>query len=286
MPFERDVLINLLHNMGSRREIDQYLRLFTGVDSMQFAVIKVGGGVMEESLSELASALAFLRKVGLFPIIVHGGGPQLNRELEARGISSTFVDGFRVTTPEVLAVARRVFQAEGAKLAAALEGQGVRARPISSGVFTAVPMDPQRFGLVGDVESVDLSMIEDTIRAGQLPIVASLGETAEGQILNVNADVAARELALTVRPQKIIFITPTGGLLDESGRIIPAINLAEDYERLAAAPWVYGGFARKLEEIKSLLDALPEWSSVSITSPDHLARELFTHRGMGTLVRR
>ena len=221
MPFERDILINLLHNMGSRREIDQYLRLFTGVDSMRFAVIKIGGGVMEEALEELASALAFLRKVGLFPIIVHGGGPQLNRELEARSISSTFVDGFRVTTPEVLAVARRVFQAEGVRLAAALEAQGVRARPISSGVFTATLMDPERYGLVGDVAHVDLTMIEDTIRAGQLPILASLGETESGQILNVNADVVARELALAVRPTKIIFITPTGGLLDEQGRIIP-----------------------------------------------------------------
>lgn len=282
----RDILTNLLGNLASRKEIDQYLREFTGVDSAKFAVIKVGGGVLRDNCDELASSLAFLRRVGLFPIVVHGAGPQLNAALDAASIETRRVDGLRVTTPEVLQLARRVLHTENLRLVDALEERGTRARPVTNGVFEARPVDESRFGLVGQTERVHLEPIEAAISAGQLPIVSCLGETASGQILNINADVAARAMALAVRPYKVIFLTPTGGLLDEHGRVIPAINLVEDFDRLMSESWVEGGMALKLSEIKQLLDELPGASSVSITAPDHLARELFTHRGSGTLVRR
>ena len=282
----QEILTNLLRNLASRKEIDQYLREFTGVDSVKFAVIKVGGGVLHDALDDLASALSFLQRVGLFPIVVHGAGPQLNDALREAGIETRTLDGLRVTTPEVLQVARRILNAENLKLVGALEQRNTRARPITNGVFKASLIDSERYGLVGRIDHVYLDAIESAIHARQLPIVTCMGETESGQILNVNADVAARSLALAVRPYKVIFLTPTGGLLDEHGRIIPAINLMEDYQRLMAEPWVRDGMELKLREIKQLLDALPGTSSVSITSPDHLARELFTHRGSGTLVRR
>ncbi len=282
----RDILTNLLSNLASRREIEQYLREFTGMDSAKFAVIKVGGGILRDARDELASALAFLRKVGLFPIVVHGAGPQLNQALEEAAVETQRIDGLRVTTPDVLRIVRRVLHDENLKLVEALEARGTRARPITTGVFEASIIDGDRLGLVGETDRVHLDPIEAAIRSGQLPIVSCLGETSTGQILNINADVAARALATAVRPYKVIFLTPTGGLLDEHGRVIPAINLVEDYERLLAEPWVHGGMELKLREIKHLLDELPGTSSVSITSPGRLARELFTHRGSGTLVRR
>lgn len=282
----QDILTCLLSSFASRKEIDQYLRTFTGVDSAKFAVIKVGGGILRDARDELASSLAFLQRIGLSPIVVHGAGPQLDEALRAASIETESVDGLRVTSPQVLNVARRVLQEENFKLVEALESRETRARPITSGVFESTPVDPDRLGLVGKIDHVHLAPIDAAIRAGQLPIVACLGETESGQILNVNADIAASSLALAVRPYKVIFLTPTGGLLDEQGRIIPAINLIEDYDRLLAEPWVAGGMALKLREIKKLLDKLPSSSSVSITKPEHVARELFTHRGIGTLVRR
>jgi acetylglutamate kinase len=117
-------------------------------------------------------------------------------------------------------------------------------------------------------------------------VIASLGETAGGQILNVNADIAANELVAKLKPYKIIFLTGTGGLLDEDGALIPSINLSTEFDALMQAPWVQGGMRLKLQQIHDLLKKLPLASSVSITQPGELAKELFTHRGSGTLVRR
>ncbi|MCA9294040.1 MAG: acetylglutamate kinase [Phycisphaerales bacterium] len=280
-----EIILHLLHNLGSRREIDQYLAAFRDPEAACFAVVKVGGGVLAEQGQEVASALAFLRRVGLRPVVVHGGGPQLDGALAEAGIACQRIEGLRVTTPEVLTIARRVFVEEGERLADQLDRVGIRARPLASGVFEARVTSPE-LGLVGEVTHVHLDAIAAQLERGHLPIIAPLGETASGQIVNINADVAARELAIALKPRKIIFLTPTGGLLDNMGRIMPALNLAEDYERLISEPWVHGGMALKLREIKHMLDRLPAHSSVSITSAEHLAKELFTHGGDGTFVQR
>ncbi|MEP6485438.1 MAG: acetylglutamate kinase, partial [Rudaea sp.] len=140
--------------------------------------------------------------------------------------------------------------------------------------------------LVGNVTSVHLAPIESSLSAASIPVIASLGETPDGQILNVNADVAANELVRALTPYKIVFLTETGGLLDGNDNIIDSINLSSEYEHLMAQPWLHSGMRLKLEQIKQLLDTLPPTSSVSITRPSELAKELFTHKGSGTLVRR
>ncbi len=282
----RQVIVRLLNNIGSNREVDQYLKQYASLESQKFAIIKVGGAILSEKLPELASALSFLHLVGLTPIVVHGAGPQLNAALDEEGIPTRRVDGMRITTPEVLKVARRVFQHENLKLVDALEQLGTRARPIFTGVLEAEPMDSKHLGLVGKVTKVHLDALRSCVRAGYLPIVSCLGETPSGQFLNINADVAAREMALRIEPFKIIFLTITGGLLDRDGQLLPAVNLVEDYEHLMAQDWVHSGMRLKLRENKTLLHKLPLESSVSITSPGLLARELFTYRGSGTLIRR
>lgn len=282
----RRTIVRLLSSMGSAKEIDQYLRRFSRLDAARFAVIKVGGAVLRDDLDALASSLAFLQDVGLTPIVVHGAGPQLDAELAAAGIGKRTVDGLRVTTPETLAIVRRVFQAQNLKLAEALHQAGARATSITSGVFEARYLDRERLGLVGEVVRVEPGPIHASLRADSIPVIASLGETSDGQILNVNADFAANELVRALQPYKIVFLTGTGGLLDEHGELIDSINLTTEYAHLLAQPWINGGMRLKLEQIRSLLESLPHSSSVSITRPSELARELFTHRGSGTLVRR
>ena len=281
----QDVISRLLRNIGTRSEVEQYLKQYSSVESKRFAVIKVGGAILARDLDSLASSLTFLTHVGLYPIVIHGAGPQLDEALAASGIDTPRVNGLRSTPPAALEVARRVFQRESLRLCEALEELGTRARPVATGVFEAEPIDFERLGLVGRVTRVHMDAIESSLRAGHLPILASLGETPGGQILNVNADAAARGLALALEPFKIIFLTETGGLLDGEGQILSAINLVEDYAPLMAQPWLTGGMRLKIEEVKQLLDGLPHTSSVSITSPDHLAKELFTHKGSGTLIR-
>jgi acetylglutamate kinase len=247
MQTTQDIIVKLLTNIGSRKEVEQYLRHY--------------------------------------PIVVHGAGPQLTRAIEEAGLTTERINGLRVTTPEVLEIARRVFQRENLALADALESYGTRARPIVSGVFQARRSEDARLGLVGEVLGVNDAAITSSVAMGLLPILAPLGETTDGQILNINADVATRELACSVQSHKIIFLTETGGLLGEDGRILSAVNLDEDFDDLMQKRWLHSGMRLKLEQINALLRRLPRSSSVSITSPDHLAKELFTHRGAGTLVR-
>lgn len=282
----RRTIVRLLSNMGSAKEIQQYLKRFSEIDAKRFAVVKVGGAVLRDDLPALSSSLSFLQEVGLTPIVVHGAGPQLDEELQAAGVARRSVDGLRFTTAESLAIVRRVLQAQNLRLVESLQVAGARATSIVSGVFEAALLSRRRYGLVGKVARVELASIEASIKAGSIPVIASLGETQEGQILNINADMAANKLVQVLEPYKIIFLTGTGGLLDDKGNVIDSINLCSDYAPLMQQPWLHSGMRLKLEQIKSLLDQLPLTSSVSITRPAELASELFTHRGSGTLVRR
>lgn len=285
-PQTRQTIVRLLSSMGGAKEISQYLKRFSQLDAARFAVVKVGGAVLRDDLDSLTSSLAFLQDVGLTPIVIHGAGPQLDAELAAAGIEKKTIDGLRVTSPEALAIVRRVFHAQNLKLVEALQAGDARATSIVSGVFEADYLDRERFGLVGEVKRVDLAPIQASLQAGSIPVIASLGETIGGQILNVNADFAANELVQVLQPYKIVFLTGTGGLLDADGQVIDSINLSTEYEHLMQQPWIDGGMRVKIEQIKDLLDGLPLASSVSITKPAELAKELFTHKGSGTLVRR
>ena len=117
-------------------------------------------------------------------------------------------------------------------------------------MFEAQYLDVDTYGLVGEVKKVNLAPIEASLRAGSIPVITSLGETAGGQILNVNADFAANELVQELQPYKIIFLTGTGGLLDEQGNVIDSINLSTEYDHLIAQPWIHGGMKVKIEQIR------------------------------------
>ena len=282
----RQTIVRLLSSMASAKEISQYLKRFSQLDAKRFAVVKVGGAVLRDDLESLTSSLTFLQEVGLTPIVVHGAGPQLDEEMTAAGITKQTVNGLRVTTPDVLAIVRKVFLQQNLALVEALQQSGARATSIVSGVFEAEYKDQVTYGLVGEVKRIDQSPIEASLKAGSIPVIASLGETRGGQILNINADFAANELVRVLQPYKIIFLTGTGGLLDPQGNVIDSINLSTEYDELMAQPWINGGMRVKIEQIKDLLEKLPLTSSVSITRPAELAKELFTHKGSGTLVRR
>jgi N-acetyl-gamma-glutamyl-phosphate reductase / acetylglutamate kinase len=283
----RSTVVQLLSNIGSKREVQQYLSHFSSVSFQQFAVIKVGGAIITEHLQTLSSALAFLNHVGLYPVVVHGAGPQLNKLLEASGVEPQFEDGIRITDPKTLGVARALFLEENLKLVEELEGRGVRARPITSGVFSADYLDKGKYNLVGKIKNVDKRPIEAAIQAGCLPILTSMAETPAGQVLNVNADVAAGELARSLQPLKIVYLSERGGLFNgDTKEKISAINLDEEYDQLMTQWWVRHGTRLKIKEMKELLTDLPRSSSVAIIHPADLQKELFTDTGAGTLIRR
>lgn len=268
------------------KDTKQFIKNYAEEKKLQFAVVKIGGGVLEgEQLRKLVSSLDFLRKVGMFPIVVHGGGPQLNEELEKSGEEPQYVEGLRVTSPKVLSIACRVFERENTKLVDALEQAGMRARPVSR-VFEAKPLDLKTYGLVGDVCRINTDTLASCIISGYIPVLTSLGQTAEGQMLNINADVAALELAKEIQPLKILFLNTTNGILDGNKKLIQSIRIEEEYDHLMAQPWVKHGTRLKIKEIKNCLDKLPSASSVSLTSPENLPVELFESKGLGTHISR
>jgi len=282
----KETIIQLLSNLANPKEIDQYMKRFVNAGQSHFAVIKVGGAVLENDLDNLCSSLAFLERIGLFPIVVHGAGPQLNKVLEANGISSEFLNGQRVTSAPVLKIAKKTFIQQNLTLANSLQALGVKTASIPTGVFYATTSSNKELGYVGEVNEINLDPINSAVKNGAIPILSSLAETESGQCLNVNADVATNQLAIAIKPYKIIFLTDTGGLLNQKGKIISSVNLATDYDRLMKQDWLHGGMKLKVKQIAEILEQLPATASVSMTNPLHLSKELFTHKGSGTLIRK
>lgn len=283
----RSTVVQLLNNIGSKREVEQYLKYFTSVSQQQFAVIKVGGAIITQQLPELASCLAFLYHVGLYPIILHGTGPQINELLENEGVEPQYIDGIRITDPKTMEVVRKCFLEQNLRLVTALEKMGVHARPITAGVFGADYLDKDKYQLVGKVNSVNKSPVEAAIDSGYLPILTSLAETPSGQLLNVNADVAAGELAREFEPLKIVYLNEKGGIINgNTGEKVSVINLDEEFDDLMKESWVKYGTKLKIKEIHDLLQHLPRSSSVAIIDVNDLQKELFTDSGAGTLIRR
>jgi N-acetyl-gamma-glutamyl-phosphate reductase/acetylglutamate kinase len=279
--------LNLLASASSRREVDQYLGQFRSVSPHQFAVVKVGGAILTDHLQELCFALQQLHAIGLYPIIVHGAGPQMNQLLLDSGVEPDFIDGIRVTDKKTLGIARKLFLEANMDLVMTLKRDwGVPARPITAGALQADYLDKEKWKYVGKINEINPRPIMDALENNELPILCSMAETVDGQILNVNADVVAAALARKFEPLKVIYLSEKGGLYNqETGKLISHINLEGEYDTYMKQPWVRYGTKLKIVEAKNLLDGLPKTSSVAITHPSNLGKELFTHTGGGTLIR-
>ena len=280
---QKDTIIKLLSGMSSEKEIRKYLNRFSS-DDFRFAVIKVGGAVIQNDLENLVSSLAFLHEVGLRPVIVHGGGPRLSEELTDRKIEFSFVDGQRVTSKEVLDVAISIFEEENSKITSALKSMGIAAIPLVKDIFEC-NIKNKELGFVGEVINTKSKNIKDIILNGGIPVIAPIGSTNDGQKVNINGDKATLALAKEILPDKVIFLSEIGGILDSSDNLISTINIKDDYENLMNKKWLHSGMKLKLQQIKILLDSIPSNSSVSITKPLNLNKELFTDAGFGTLVK-
>lgn len=248
-------------------------------------IVKVGGEVITKDIDSLISSVKVLIASGLFPVIVHGGGPQLNDELAKAGVKPEYIGGHRVTDAATMSVAKRVFEKANSDLADALERSGVPTEKIKGGVFGAEVANAQ-LGLVGEIKSVHKDVVEKALSSGRVPVLTSLGFSSTGSTLNINADVAAREIAVSLKPTKVVFISAGGGWKEE-GVVVPEIDMARDYDRLVNRDYNgRQGTLLKLKEVKMITDKLPPASSVTIASASALSEQLLPHRGPGTQIRR
>jgi bifunctional N-acetylglutamate synthase/kinase len=280
--FIKNTILKLLGAIGSEKEINKYIEKFSSPDQ-RFAVIKVGGSVIENDLENLISSLVFLNQVGLKPVILHGAGPMLSAALEDKKIDFSFINGQRVTSPEVRDVAHEVFKETNQKIVEALETQGAYAKGLVSNIFQCTIEDPD-LGYVGSIQSVNIDLVNEVLESDSIPVIAPIG-FQNIEMLNINADIATVELVKAINPYKAIFLSETGGIFNKTAQLIPNINLALEYEELTQEEWLHSGMKLKLQQIKSLLDHLPKTASVSITEPINLPKELFTDSGSGTLIK-
>ena len=263
----------------------------------KIVVVKYGGNAMTDDVLKAAFAadMVFLRNVGIHPVVVHGGGPQISAMLKRLGIPGEFKGGFRVTTPEVLDVARMVlFGQVGRELVNLINAHGPYAVGITgedAHLFTAVRRSVSvdgvdtDIGLVGDVEQVNTDAVRDLIAAGRIPVVSTIAPDADGLVHNINADTAAAALAEALGAEKLLMLTDVEGLYTrwpDRESLVSEIDTARLAELLSG---LEEGMVPKVEACLRAVNAGVPSAHVIDGRVEHCVLvELFTDEGTGTKV--
>lgn len=263
----------------------------------KIVVIKYGGNAMTDDALRHAFAadMAFLRNCGVHPVVVHGGGPQISAMLRRLGIQGDFKGGFRVTTPEVLDVARMVlFGQVGRELVNLINAHGPYAVGITgedAQLFTAVRRSvtvdgvATDIGLVGDVERVNTAAVLDLIAARRIPVVSTLAPDPEGVVHNINADTAAAALAEALQAEKLLMLTDVEGLYTswpDRGSLVSEIDTATLSQLL---PTLEAGMIPKVEAcLRAVTAGVPSAHVIDGRVEHCVLVELFTDAGTGTKV--
>lgn len=262
-------------------------------------VIKYGGNaIVNDHLKEcFAEDMVFLRQVGIHPVVVHGGGPQISQMLKALGIHSEFKGGLRVTTPEAMDVVRMVLTGKVSReLVGLINAHGPLAVGLSgedAALFSAsqrkpiIDGEPTDIGLVGDVVGVDASAVVDLIHAGRIPVVSSVAPNEDDatEVLNVNADSAAAALASALGAHKLVILTDVDGLYadwPDKNSLVGRIGV-EDLRDLL--PELESGMRPKMEACVRAIDGgVQQAHIIDGRKPHSILNEIFTTAGVGTMV--
>lgn len=276
-----------------------YLQRYAG----RTFVVKYGGHAMgdPEAARDFAEDVVLLKAVGINPVVVHGGGPQIGAMLKKLGVESTFVDGLRVTDKATAEIAEMVLSgAINKELVGWIAGAGGKALGISGkdgGLVTAAKVrrttkDPDSaieqvvdLGFVGEPQSVDISLLETACAAGMIPVIAPIAPGADGETYNINADTMVSAIAAALGAARLFLLTDVAGVLDKDKRLLTDLTPA-DIARLKADGTISGGMIPKLETCIHAVEAGCEAAVVLDGRVPHaMLLEFFTSRGAGTLIR-
>ncbi|MCP4995788.1 MAG: acetylglutamate kinase [Gammaproteobacteria bacterium] len=277
-----------------------YIRRFRG----KTLVIKYGGNAMtDETLKQgFARDVVLMKLVGINPVIVHGGGPQIGQLLDRLGKESKFIEGMRVTDTETMDVVEMVLGGlVNKEIVNLINGHGGSAVGLSGkdgALIHAKKMVVSRrspeldvpeiidVGHVGEVESIDRSVVDVLVQGDFIPVIAPIGVGGDGRSYNINADLVAGKMAEVLQAEKLILLTNTKGLLDKEGELLTGLT-AERVDDLVADGTIHGGM---LPKIRCALDAVNAGVSTSVIVDGRVKHavllELFTDEGIGTLIRR
>ncbi len=269
-------------------EAAPYIKAFSG----KIMVIKYGGSAMtsDELRETFAGDVTLLSLVGIKPVIVHGGGPQITRAMGQSGVEPKWVDGLRVTDAETIRVVQSVLAGEvNPDIVRLLAGHGAVAAGVTGidgGLFKAVQKD-DRLGFVGEIESVDPTLVRGMLNQGIVPVVAPLARGADGHAYNLNADTAAGALAEALGATKLVYLTDVEGLYSDLGdedTLLSRVGITE-LEAMIESGSASAGMVPKLRSCISAMKAgVPQAHILDGRVQHALLLEVFTPEGIGTMV--
>nr|WP_231920427.1 acetylglutamate kinase [Microlunatus soli] len=260
-------------------------------------VIKYGGNAMidEDLKAAFAQDIVFMKRCGVHPVVVHGGGPQISAMLDRLGITSEFKGGLRVTSPEAMEIVRMVLVGQvGRDLVGLINRQSALAVGMSGedgGLFTAtkklarIDGEEVDLGLVGEVSMVRTEAINGLISAGRIPVVASIAPDRHGVVHNVNADTAAAALAVALQADRMVMLTDVEGLYADWPNSTDVIKELPASELRTMLPELQSGMVPKMEAcLKAVEGGLTRATVTDGRVPHALLLEVFTNAGIGTMV--
>ena len=253
-------------------------------------VIKYGGNVLidRKIFNNFIEDISILNKLGLSIIVVHGGGPRIERELKKENIQTKFINGLRVTDEKVIKIVERVLIDFNNDIVSSLKKKGLKAISINSKINNAINVipDKQELGFVGVPDKINSDIIKSIISQNQIPIVAPLGLDKNNQTYNINGDTAASAIAKKLKSRRLLLMTNVEGVYDDRKYLISEIN-PYDMENLVNLKIVQGGM---LPKIKNCIDAVENGVRGVVIldgrKPHSILKEIFSDKGAGTLIRK
>ena len=259
-------------------------------------VIKYGGHALTdpEIKEKVISDIILMRYIGINPVIVHGGGPEINNQLAKDGVASKFIDGLRVTDKETMKIAQMVLvgkiNQELVGLIGKLGGKAVGVNGVDGGMIKAKKPylhkegEDVDLGYVGEVEKVQTDLIDQAIAQGYIPVIAPIGCDENGEVYNINADYAAGSIAAGIGADKLFMLTDIDGVLDKEKNKISLLTFADMEEKIKDGT-IQGGMIPKVECCKAAINkGVRKVHIVNGTTEHSILLELFTDKGIGTMV--
>ncbi|MDX2230089.1 MAG: acetylglutamate kinase [Leptolyngbyaceae cyanobacterium bins.349] len=266
-----------------------YIQQFTG----KTIVVKYGGAAMKDSTlkDQVIRDVVFMACVGIRPVLVHGGGPEINTWLDKLGIEAQFKNGLRVTDAPTMDVVEMVLVGRVNKEIVSLinqaGGSAVGLCGKDGNLIKARPADEEGIGFVGEVSSVDTKLLEVLVKAGHIPVVSSVAADETGQAYNINADTVAGEIAAALGAEKLILLTDTAGILrdyQDRSTLIPRLDISEA-RKLIDEGVVSGGMIPKVNCcVRSLAQGVHAAHILDGRMPHSLLLEIFTDTGIGSMI--
>lgn len=255
-------------------------------------VLKVGGAAIERAPLSRAFAqdVSLLQHVGIHPVVVHGGGPQVTALSSRLGLEAAFVDGVRVTDRDTLDVATMVLAGKlNTEIVGSLGAGDIRAVGLSGvdgGLAVARRQAEPDLGFVGEIVHVDPSVVRTLLGRGFVPVVASIAADQDGHPYNVNADVMAAELAVGLEAEKLVYVNDVPGVIGPGGDLLSELGVQETLDLLANGDVIAGGMIPKLESaVRALKAGVARVHLLDGRVEHSLVLELFTPEGVGTMIR-